>query len=155
MKKIAIAATTFACAALFSVSYSDQSGVSLGVQGAQAAHAIIREVIWREDMYAVLTQLMPERTSRPAHRARPERLRLARSTPQAPSPRHRSAVGDGMTVAAGTAAIINPALGAIMNVVQEVVGHAAPTQKGGLYRLNRVRATQAAAEICPGPAGVV
>jgi hypothetical protein len=39
MKKIAIAATTFACAALFSVSYSDQSGVSLGVQGAQAAHA--------------------------------------------------------------------------------------------------------------------
>jgi hypothetical protein len=39
MKKIVIAATTFACAAILSVSYSDQRGVSLGVQGAQAAPA--------------------------------------------------------------------------------------------------------------------
>jgi hypothetical protein len=38
-RKIAIAATTFACAALLSVSWSQQSGVSLYVQGAQAAHA--------------------------------------------------------------------------------------------------------------------
>jgi hypothetical protein len=38
-KTIAIAATTFACAALLSVSWSDQRGVSLSVQSAQAAHA--------------------------------------------------------------------------------------------------------------------
>ena len=38
-KKIVVAATTFACAALLSISWSDQSGVSVSVQGAQAAHA--------------------------------------------------------------------------------------------------------------------
>jgi hypothetical protein len=38
-KRIAVAVTTFACAALLSVSWSDERGVSLSVQGAQAAHA--------------------------------------------------------------------------------------------------------------------
>ena len=38
-KTMTIAAATFACAALLSVSWSEQGGVSLSVQGAQAAHA--------------------------------------------------------------------------------------------------------------------
>src|ERR1700722_18126238 len=38
-KKLAVAATTFTCAALLSVSWSQQSGVSLSVQNAQAAPA--------------------------------------------------------------------------------------------------------------------
>lgn len=37
-KKIAIAAATFACAALLSVSWSEQRGVSLSIQSAEAAH---------------------------------------------------------------------------------------------------------------------
>lgn len=38
-KTIAIGAATFACAALLSVSWSEQRGVSLSIQSAQAAHA--------------------------------------------------------------------------------------------------------------------
>src|SRR6201996_3155000 len=38
-KTMTIAAATFACAALLSVSWSEQGGVSLSVQSAQAAHA--------------------------------------------------------------------------------------------------------------------
>jgi hypothetical protein len=38
-KKLAVAATTFTCAALLSVSWSQQSGVSLSVQNAQAKTA--------------------------------------------------------------------------------------------------------------------
>jgi hypothetical protein len=38
-KKLAVAATTFTCAALLSVSWSQQSGVSLSVQNAQAQTA--------------------------------------------------------------------------------------------------------------------
>ena len=37
-KKISVAAATFACAALFSASWSEQRGVSLSIQSAQAAH---------------------------------------------------------------------------------------------------------------------
>ena len=38
-KTITVAAATFACAALLSVSWSEQRGVSLNIQTAQAAHA--------------------------------------------------------------------------------------------------------------------
>lgn len=74
-KKLAAAAATFTCAALLSVSWSQQSGISLSVQGAQAA---------------------PAKTAQMHHHARGHMRHMSRGYGRGPNP-----VGAGANIAAG------------------------------------------------------